>query len=154
MEVALLSLAHRADRFLRGLFSAGVKGWAGADRVAGPLAARQQLDAHRLEVAHALVGADRLADREDANRRVALLDHVAEHVEVRVVGHAGLANPAHSGPYRRLRAVDRLALAEVELVARAPARGAPLTAQLDPLSVVRSLADVDHQPHGPALVLE
>src|SRR5450830_73511 len=48
-----------------------------ADRVAGPLAARQQVHSHRFQFAHPLVGADRLADRENPDRRVAFLDHVA-----------------------------------------------------------------------------
>ena len=85
---------------------------------------------------------------------MALLDHVAKHVEVRVVGHAGLADPAHRGAHGRLRAVDRLALAEVELVARAAPGGALLAAELDPLRVLGALADVDHQAHLAAVIVE
>ena len=53
-----------------------------------------------------------------------------------------------------LRAVDRLALAEVELVEAAFAARALLAAQLDPLGIGHALAGVDHHPHLPALVGE
>src|SRR5436190_6788429 len=129
----------------RPLRRAGFECRAGAYRVARPLVPREQGDRHGLELPDALVGPDRLADREDADGRVPLLDHVPQHVEVRVVGHARLADPPYGGPDRRLRAVDRLALSEVELVARAAAGGAPLADELDPLGVVRALADVDDQ---------
>src|SRR5438094_8151317 len=76
---------------------------------------------------------------------MALLDDVPQHVEVRVVGHARLADPPHRGAHGRLRAVDRLALAEAALVARAPHRGALLAAELDPLRVFDALADAAHE---------
>src|SRR5437879_10519586 len=85
---------------------------------------------------------------------MALLDDVPQHVEVRVVGHARLSDPRHRGSHGRLRAVDRLALAEVELVARAPPGRALLAAELDPLRVFGALADVDHEARLPGLVLE
>src|SRR6266853_1308917 len=66
----------------------------------------------------------------------------------------GRANRAHCGANRRLRAVDRLAPPEVELVAGAPAAGAALADQLDPLRVFRALADIDHQAHQAAVVRE
>src|SRR6266699_1582359 len=125
-----------------------------AHRVAGPLAAREQLGGAGLELAHALVGADRLANREDADGRVTLLDDVPEHVEVRVVGHSRLAyatnGPAHGG----LRAVDRLAAAEVEFVARAAPGGAALAAEADPLGILGALAHVDDQAHRSPVVWE
>src|SRR5437899_2580966 len=105
-----------------------------------------------LAIADALVGPDRFADREDADGRVPLLDHVPQHVEVRVVGYARLADPPHGGPYGCLRAVDRLALSEVEFVARAPAGSASLADELYPLGVVHTLADVDDQTDRPAVV--
>src|SRR6202165_108909 len=125
-----------------------------AERVVRPLAARQQVDSHRLEVAHALVGADRFADPEDAHRGMPLVDHVAQHVEVRVVGHSRLADAADGGPNCRLGAVDRLPLPEVELVAWAPAAGALLAGALNSLGGLRPLAGVDDEPHRPALVQE
>src|SRR4029077_10444819 len=81
-----------------------------------------------------------------------LLDHVAEHVQVRVVGHSRLANPPHRRAHSRLRAVDRLTTTEVELVAGTPAARAPLAAELDPLRVLGALADLDHQAHRSAVV--
>src|ERR1700694_929883 len=141
-----------------------------SERVVRPLAARQQVDSHRLEVAHALVGADRFADPEDAHRGMPLLDHVAQHVEVRVVGHSRLADAADGGPDWRPGGVARLPpsavepvtrgpvarlpLPEVDLVAWAPAAGALLADELDPLGVLRPLAGVDDEPHRPALVQE
>src|SRR6266849_8880701 len=125
-----------------------------ADGVTGPLAAGKEVDSHRFQVAHTLVGANRFADREDADRRMPLLDPVTKHVQVRVVRHSRLANPAHRGANRRLRAVDRLAAPEIELVAGAPAAGAALANELDPLGVFRALADIDHQAHQAAVVRE
>src|SRR5579859_2639492 len=125
-----------------------------AHRVAGPVVACEQLGGESFQLAHALVGADRLADREDADGRVTLLDDVPQHVEVRVVGHSRLADatdgPAHGG----LRAVDGLAATEVELVARAAPGGAALAAEPDPLRVLRALADVDDQAHRSPVIRE
>src|SRR5258706_2908443 len=132
----------------------GVEVRAGADGVTGPLAAGEEVDSHRFQVAHTLVRANRFADREDADGRMALLDHVTKHVQVRVVRHSRLANPAHRGANRRLRAVDSLAAPEVELVAGATAAGAALTDELDPLGVFRALADIDHQAHQSPVVRE
>src|SRR5579859_4396906 len=114
-----------------------------ADRIARPFVASEQLRGQGFELAHALVGAYRLADRQDPDRGVTLLDHVPQHVEVRVVRDAGLANAPDRRPDRGLRAVDRLAAAEVEFVARAPAGGPALAAELDPFRVVRALAPID-----------
>src|SRR5260221_6128017 len=125
-----------------------------AHRVVGPLVPGEQLGGESLELAHALVGADRLANRENPDRRVTLLDDVPEHVEVRVVGHSRLAyatnGPAHGG----LCAVDRLAAPEVELVARAAPGGAALPAEADPLRVLRALADVDYEAYRSPVVWE
>src|SRR5712664_333734 len=114
----------------------GFEDWPRAHRVVGPLFAREQLGGESLELAHALVGADRLANREDANGRVTLLDDVPEHVEVRVVGHSRLAYSTNRPAHRGLRAVDRLAAAEVELVARAAPGGVAFAAPL-PTSMTR-----------------
>ena len=73
---------------------------------------------------------------------------------MRVVRHSRLADAPHRRAHRRLRAVDRLALAEIELVAWTPPGRALLAAQLDPLRVLCPLADVDHQAHRAALVVE
>src|SRR5947209_57162 len=140
----------RHDGCFRRRFECGT----GAERVRRPLVSRQQVGRHGLEVAHALVRADRLADGEDADRGVASLDDVAQHVEVRVVRDAGLADAPDCRAHRRLRPVDRLALAEVELVARAAPRGGLLGAELDPLRVVGPLADVDDEPHRTSAVIE
>src|SRR5438094_9873478 len=119
----------------------------GAHRVVGPFVARQQLGGESLEIAHALVGADRLANREDAYRRVTLLDDVPQHVQVRVVGHSRLAYPANGPAHRGLRAVNRFAATEVELLPRAAPGRAALAAQADPLRVLRALAYVHDQAH-------
>src|SRR5206468_9577218 len=138
----------------RGRSSRTFESGPGAQRVFGHLVAGQQLDRHRLQLANPLVGADRLPDGEDADRWVALLDHVPEHVQVGVVGDARLADAPHRRAHGRLRAVDRLALAEVELVTRAAAGGALLAAELDPLRVLGALADVGDEPHRPAVIFE
>src|SRR5438309_67464 len=108
----------------------------------------------RLHLAHALVGADRLTNGEDAHRRMPLLDDVAEHVQVRVVGHSRLADAPDRCPHRRLSAVDRLAAPEVELVAGAATGGTSLSAELDPLRIVCALPCVDDQAHPAPLVHE
>src|SRR5689334_774470 len=126
----------------------------GAHRVAGPLVASEQLGGESLELTHALVGADRLANREDADRRVALLDDVTQHVEVRVVGHSRLAYATDGAAHRGLSAVDGLAAPEVELVARAASCRAPLATEADPLRVLGALAHVDDQAHRPPVIRE
>src|SRR2546423_4210763 len=125
-----------------------------AQWIGGPFVARQQFRGQGLELAHPLIGADRLADGEDAHGRMPLLDDVPEHVEMRIVGHARLSDAPDRRPHRRLRAIDRLTATEVELVARAATAGTPLAAELDPFRVVRALADIDHEPDRAALVLE
>src|SRR5258708_18520150 len=124
------------------------------ERIGRHLAPGKQRLRHRLQVAHPLVGPDRLPDGEDADRRVAPLDHVPEHVEVRVVGNPRLADPADGGADRRLGAVDRLALAEVELVAGGAAGRAGLPAEPDSLCVLDALAYLDNEPDRPALGAE
>src|SRR5438270_11511553 len=125
-----------------------------AHRVAGPLVVHQQLGGEGLELAHALVGADRLANRQDPDGGVTLLDDVPKHVQVRVVGHSRLAYAANGRAHGGLRAGDGLAAPEVELVARAAPGGPSLAAETDPLRVLRALADVDDQANGPAVVRE
>ena len=85
-------------------------------RVGGPFTPLQQLVRQRLQLEDLLVGADRLPDGEDPDRGVALLDDVAKHGQVRVVGYARLPDPAQSGADVGLGAVDSFASAEVELV--------------------------------------
>src|SRR5256885_423918 len=125
------------------------EGRPGAHRVVGPLVARQQLGGKSLEIAHALVGADRLANREDADRRVTLLDDVPQHVQGRVVGHSRLAYAANGPAHGGLRAVNRFAAAEGGLVARAAPAGAALAAQARALRVPPALAYVGDQAHWP-----
>src|SRR5207249_11818984 len=114
------------------------EGRPGAHRVVGPVVARQQLGGESLEIAHALVGADRLANREDADRRVTLLDDVPEHVQVRVVGQSRLAYAANGPAHGGLRAVNRFIAAEVELVVRAAPGGGLFEATSTPSTVLRA----------------
>src|SRR5437588_10020892 len=122
--------------------------------VGRPLSSRQELGRDVLELLNARVGAQRLTNGEDADGRMLLFDNVPQHAQVRVVGHAGLADGARGGAQGALRAVHGLALEEVELVERAASTHAALPAQLDPLGIGHALAHVDRHAHLPPAVVE